>query len=165
MVFIKEGSMHACMCVCVDDSLQKWNSLLIFYTWLFRRSRRRFRDCSMDFSISDFLSCSVSNRRSKCSLARRSASWPFSFNKREKIRPVISLCKAFFSYISPPMYTCTQSIRMYVKVPCQCIISIISLLSSIMWFMVILLVFHPYTTVTTLFCCIQLGLKLWFDRR
>lgn len=58
------------------------NSVLVLHTWPLSWSRRRFRDCSMDLSISDFLSCRVSNRRSKCSLARRSASWPFSFKKK-----------------------------------------------------------------------------------
>lgn len=57
-------------------------SVPVIYTWALSWSRRRFWDCSMDLSISDFLSCSVSNRRSKCSLAWRSASWPFSFKKQ-----------------------------------------------------------------------------------
>lgn len=35
----------------------------------------------MERNISDFLSCRTSNRRSKCSLACRSASWPFSCRK------------------------------------------------------------------------------------
>lgn len=47
-------------------------------TWVRRRSTRRFLHCSMDRSISVFLSWRVSNRRSKCSLAHLSASCPFS---------------------------------------------------------------------------------------
>lgn len=60
--------------------------VLVQPTWALSWSMRRFRDCSMERSISDFLSCRVWNRRSKCSVAQRSANWPFSY--REKM----SLC-------------------------------------------------------------------------
>lgn len=59
-------------------------------------STRRFRDCSMERSISDFLSCRVSNRRSKCSVAQRSADWPFSC--REKMHLCTFMHRAFFHF-------------------------------------------------------------------
>lgn len=66
--------------------------VLVHHTWALSWSMRRFRDCSMDRSISDFLPCRVSNRRSKCSVARRSANWPFSC--REKM----NLCSASVAF-------------------------------------------------------------------
>lgn len=84
---------------------------------------RRFRDCSMDLSISDFLSCRVSNRRSKCSVACLSASCPFSFETNMKyykrspgICDTVCPCTSQDSQDNPKMYP----IRHHLNVDSRC---------------------------------------------
>lgn len=96
---------------------------LISHTWDLSWSRRRLRDCSMDLSISDFLSCRVSNRRSKCSLAWRSASCPFSFkmNTPPHIQSVylikdIHVCSNTSSHINRKVSFSSKSVQYIMQI-------------------------------------------------